>query len=156
MTLTGHAVGPHHSADIELLATLPANLAAVPDAEASPKHSSVRPCNVDKLGSQNDLSGHYLSETAAPRSRSGGRVRLLVDPDRGLRELCPRIGCGVPLFLKDNARKDRSDYPACRRYKGGYCSAWDWPPHQVQRQDSLVMLPAVRRRRCGVGLPHAR
>ena len=40
-----------------------------------------------------------------------------------LPDLCPRIGCAVPLFMKQNPRTDRSDYPACRRYKAGLC-AW--------------------------------
>ncbi|CAN0161458.1 unnamed protein product, partial [Ectocarpus sp. 4 AP-2014] len=29
---------------------------------------------------------------------------------------CSREGCNTPLFLKENIRKDRLDYPACRRF----------------------------------------
>ncbi|CAN0005585.1 unnamed protein product, partial [Ectocarpus sp. 4 AP-2014] len=32
---------------------------------------------------------------------------------------CPREGCNTLLFLKENIRKDRSDYPAYRRFSTG-------------------------------------
>ncbi|CAN0572180.1 unnamed protein product, partial [Ectocarpus sp. 12 AP-2014] len=37
-----------------------------------------------------------------------------VPADRELQYLCPRTGCNTNLFLKENIRKDRAYYPACR------------------------------------------
>ena len=46
-----------------------------------------------------------------------------IDPNRELDYCCPRDGCGVNLFLKANAKPNKSDYPACRRFNVGSC-AW--------------------------------
>ncbi|CAN0179023.1 unnamed protein product, partial [Ectocarpus sp. 13 AM-2016] len=43
--------------------------------------------------------------------------------DRELQYLCPRTGCTTNLSLKENIRKDRADYPACRNLSAGTC-AW--------------------------------
>jgi len=52
-----------------------------------------------------------------------------VASDRELEDECPREGCSIPLFLKENIRKDKADYPACRRFKTGRCS---WTGLQVR------------------------
>ncbi|CAN0448557.1 unnamed protein product, partial [Ectocarpus sp. 12 AP-2014] len=39
-----------------------------------------------------------------------------VPADRELQYLCPRTGCNTNLFLMENIRKDRADYPACRNF----------------------------------------
>ncbi|CAM9801611.1 unnamed protein product, partial [Ectocarpus sp. 4 AP-2014] len=46
-----------------------------------------------------------------------------VPADRELQFLCPRTGCNTDLFLKENIRKDRADYPACSNFSAGTC-AW--------------------------------
>ncbi|CAN0429846.1 unnamed protein product [Ectocarpus sp. 12 AP-2014] len=46
-----------------------------------------------------------------------------VPADRELQYLCPRTGCNTNLFLKENIRKDRAYYPACRNLNAG-TRAW--------------------------------
>ncbi|CAM9617809.1 unnamed protein product [Ectocarpus sp. 12 AP-2014] len=46
-----------------------------------------------------------------------------VPADRELQHLSPRTGCNNDLSLKENIRKDRADYPACRNFSAGTC-AW--------------------------------
>ncbi|CAM9347557.1 unnamed protein product [Ectocarpus sp. 13 AM-2016] len=46
-----------------------------------------------------------------------------VPADRELQYLCPRPGCNTNLSFKENIRKDRADYPACRNFSAGTC-AW--------------------------------
>ncbi|CAN0565978.1 unnamed protein product, partial [Ectocarpus sp. 12 AP-2014] len=94
-------------------ASSPATNASSSTAGSSPPAAST--------ASSTPPPAHGAGSSASAGSSAGSPEQ--VPADRELQYLCPRTGCNTNLFLKENIRKDRAYYPACRNLSAGTC-AW--------------------------------
>ena len=106
---------PHRRPLLRMNACTTADLDPVPPLPAA----SAGPAPTQAPAACSPVISASAAAAASMTNRDNGGIDLagtLPDP-------CPRIGCAVPLSMRQNARTDRSDHAVCRRYEAGLC-AW--------------------------------